>query len=407
LAPGSLSSEGQWRCADLRLNSASIGRTDRWIGETGGPIWRLPTRSRCARAMAASAGCCAAALQAHPKRSTLLYFSGGNIASIFQLRTQRSSPSGGASRSIWRYRHEPGSSDASREPDDPPQIEPMFEWTMPRGSQCRRRAAGLNWVVTAWFGALIVLLFAPVLRDMFKEYAKDESMGHGFFVPVVAGYMIWQRRAELARVALKPHWSGWRSACSAFCFCCWHVRGRIFADARWVDADGLRSGARDLRISGLPHAGLSPSTAPVYDPHPQFIYGQSLPIADSGEPVRRIQSFHSGIPVLREGNVLSCQSEAECGRACSGIRSLLSLTFLALVYGYFSNPSGGFARFCFCPPSDRDLCQRHASHHHGDPLRGQQGLRRRGFPYHGGWVIFMVALLPCWRCIKCSCCWRG
>lgn len=75
-----------------------------------------------------------------------------------------------------------------------------------------QRPAGetrLNWAAIAWFGALIVLLFAPVIRDMFKEYARDESMGHGFFVPIVAGYMVWQRKAALEKTALRPHWSGW------------------------------------------------------------------------------------------------------------------------------------------------------------------------------------------------------
>jgi exosortase len=42
------------------------------------------------------------------------------------------------------------------------------------------------------------------------------------------------------------------------------------------------------------------------------------------------------VPVIREGNVLELANQKlNVVEACSGIRSLLSLTFLALVYGYF------------------------------------------------------------------------
>jgi exosortase len=47
-----------------------------------------------------------------------------------------------------------------------------------------------------------------------------------------------------------------------------------------------------------------------------------------------------GIPVLRAGNTLQLPSQTlDIAEACSGIRSLLSLGFLSLVYAYFMDKS--------------------------------------------------------------------
>lgn len=226
-------------------------------------------------------------------------------------------------------------SGALQEPGDPNSAQ-FVSQAQPPPTHVEARA--VNWAAAAWFGLLIVLLFAPVIRDMFKEYAKDESMGHGFFVPIVAGYMIWQRKAALERTALRPHWSGWVVCGLGFLLLLLGTFGAEFA---------LMRGGLLLTIYGVV---LATCGFPVFNllvfplllllfmiRIPQFIYGQiTFPLQILASEFAEFSLSMLGIPVLREGNVLELASQKlNVVEACSGIRSLLSLAFLSLVYGYF------------------------------------------------------------------------
>ena len=85
------------------------------------------------------------------------------------------------------------------------------------------------------------------------------------------------------------------------------------------------------------------------------------------------------IPVLREGNVLELPNQRlSVVEACSGIRSLLSLTFLSLVYGYFFERKTWVRVVLFLfHDSDRHHCQRQPGDddRHHDPGEGRTGRR--------------------------------
>jgi exosortase len=72
-------------------------------------------------------------------------------------------------------------------------------------------------------------------------------------------------------------------------------------------------------------------------PIPRIVYTQiTFPLQLFASRVAEFVLDRVGIPVLREGNVLELASQKlSVVEACSGIRSLLSLSFLSLVYAYF------------------------------------------------------------------------
>ena len=51
---------------------------------------------------------------------------------------------------------------------------------------------------------LLVITYLPVLQHLVRQWTNDEDMGHGFFVPVIAGFIVWQRKEELMALKLQP-----------------------------------------------------------------------------------------------------------------------------------------------------------------------------------------------------------
>jgi exosortase len=200
----------------------------------------------------------------------------------------------------------------------------------------------INWPALAWFTGLLLLCYAPILYRMGTQWATDENMGHGFFVPLVAGFIAWQRREQLLATPRKPNnWGlvliGWAAL--------QELAGTLGAElftARLAFVIALFGVV--LYAGGKPWVKilLFPLLLLLFMiPIPQILYARltlSLQMIASALGEWLIELM--GIPVIREGNLLRLPSQTlDVAEACSGIRSLLSLGFLSLVYGYFADKS--------------------------------------------------------------------
>jgi exosortase len=198
--------------------------------------------------------------------------------------------------------------------------------------------AALPWQTLAWFGVLALICYAPTIRSLAGDWVHDADMGHGFFVPVIAGYIIWQRREELLNTKLSPNWWGllvvlWGAA--QMMVGTLGVELFLSRTALIITLFGmvwLLAGNEVLKKVLFPLALLC-----FMVPIPAIIYNRiTFPLQLLASRLAADSLTLLGLPVLREGNILELPNRTlSVVEACSGIRSLLSLTFLSLVYGYF------------------------------------------------------------------------
>jgi exosortase len=190
----------------------------------------------------------------------------------------------------------------------------------------------------AWFGALLIVAYFPVLRHLVEQWSTDEDVGHGFFVPPVAAFIAWQRRDRILALDYQPAW--WGLGVMAWAALQGYV-GMLGAElflqrtSFLIALVGLLlvvGGTRLVRVLAFPLLLL-----PFMIPIPSVIYNQiTFPLQLFASQVAEFSLGLMGIPVLRDGNILELASQKlSVVEACSGIRSLLSLSFLSLVYAYF------------------------------------------------------------------------
>src|SRR5258708_19972613 len=67
-------------------------------------------------------------------------------------------------------------------------------------------APPVPWAALAWFGALLIAAYFPVLRHLGEQWSTDEDVSHGFFEPLVAGFIACQLREQALALHPNPPW---------------------------------------------------------------------------------------------------------------------------------------------------------------------------------------------------------
>ena len=191
----------------------------------------------------------------------------------------------------------------------------------------------------AILGSLLLWLDWSTITRLVGQWMHDPNFSHGFFVPLFAGFVVWQRRRRLARLQAHPSWFGLALIALALTLL---VLGQLGAEnflARFsilLQLAGvvvLFLGWNFFRALLFPWASLL-----LMIPIPTLILSQvTFPLQLLVSQVSADALDLLGVPVALEGNILRlAKMPLEVAEACSGIRSLISLITLAVIYGYLT-----------------------------------------------------------------------
>ncbi len=204
-----------------------------------------------------------------------------------------------------------------------------------------RRESGIVPAVPLWqlvvLSGIILWLYRAILIHLVGQWWHDPNFSHGFFVPLFSALVIWQERQKFSELPLRPSWSGMAIAALAMCILVVGQMGAELFLSRFsllillAGLVVLFCGWMYFRALMFPWAFLI-----LMIPIPTVVFNQiTFPLQVLASRVSGLILPLLGVPVLREGNVINLPAMAlEVAEACSGIRSLMSLVALAIIYGY-------------------------------------------------------------------------
>jgi exosortase len=184
---------------------------------------------------------------------------------------------------------------------------------------------------------LLSVLYVRIMVDMVSDWYHDDNYSHGFIVPVIAAYFLWQLWPELKGRLVKPDPLGLAVI----------MLGIFQLLIAWLAAEyfTMRSslivllagmtlywfGKEVLKGMALPLGYLFFMVPVPYIIYETIAFPLKLFVTKVSVAFLKIV----GVVVMRDGNIIMFPSTTlEVADACSGIRSLISLLAIAVAYAF-------------------------------------------------------------------------
>src|SRR5690242_10939006 len=194
----------------------------------------------------------------------------------------------------------------------------------------------------------IAFAYATVLAKLVQDWWTDENYSHGLLIPFIIGYIIWVQRDKLAAVPARSSmfWGTAAVVCALFALWAGIAGAELYTQRLSLILILAGTivyfwGFTLLRMLLVP-LGLLFLAMPI----PAIVFNKiAFPLQLFASRCAVWSMSVLGIPVLRQGNVIELKplnsfttKKLEVVEACSGIRSLMTLVTLAVVFAYFTYP---------------------------------------------------------------------
>jgi len=188
---------------------------------------------------------------------------------------------------------------------------------------------------------LLVSLYGGILRDLAWQWWDDPNYTHGFLVPLFSGFLVWQRRKQLAALPPRASWIGLPvllAGVGALLLGDLAAENFLMRSSLIVVLAGLilfHLGWDSFRVLAFPLLFLFfmvPLPATLF-------YAIAFPLQSLAARNAAWTLDHLGVPVLLDGNVIHLtRLSLGVAEACSGIRSLISLFSVAVGWAALTIP---------------------------------------------------------------------
>lgn len=191
-------------------------------------------------------------------------------------------------------------------------------------------------------GLIWVGVFSPIIPEMIDSWLSHSDNSHALLVPIISLYFLWEKRKNIGQIAVSDSTIGLIVLLGSLAIYLVSYAGGILVFSRLMIVTSLVGllwycfGTSMVRFLAFP-LGFLFFMVPVPDTLLNMV---ASPLQLMATKISANFIKLCSIPVYREGNMLYfLQTQLEVAEACSGIRSIMSLTMLSAIFAYISSGS--------------------------------------------------------------------